>query len=444
MKIFFIGLFLVMGGFLFVGGASAELLYSGEGPRIYGRLHETGAHTARVRWSTGDSSITWIKYGETVYLDQEVKEEGIQKKNHELFLKDLKSNTTYYYMIRARDEKTGKESWFEGRSFKTLVEGKSEIDPSAPVLPTLSFEDQIQKGITTYYLSKNETKNFDTSTPIIKVLEVRSIRAGSAAEIKWTTDAQSNSSIEYGGSWDYGFEGESTCKTKCITHSAILEGLAKDKKTFIRIYTSSPDSLDETNSGVAKSRTAHITFTLPGYDALVEVAPRDFTSPQISSVEVMVRGATSSGMIPVEFSVNTDEPARVEVTVDPEHDQSQTAQSLELRRQSTIQFSNLSPGLYHFLVLARDADINKTSSRFYTFRVPVSQNISAGIKNTVSAPLILAKDAKVAVTKKNGPKKIVKKNIVKKNIVPKKNSKKKISVKKNIKVKKKKASAKKK
>ncbi len=437
MKIFFTGFFIIMGGLLFASNTSAALLYSGEGPRIYGRLHETGAHTARVRWSTGDSSITWIKYGETVYLDTEAKEEGMQKKNHELFLKDLKSNTTYYYMIRARDEKTGKESWFEGRSFKTLAEGKSEIDPLAPVLPTISFEDQIQKGITSYYLSKNVTKNFDTSAPIIKVLEVRSIRAGSAAEVKWTTDTQSSSSIEYGGNWDYGFESASTCTTKCITHSVILEGLAKDKKTFMRIYTSSSEGLDETNSGVAKSRTAHVTFTLPSYDALVETTPKDFTSPQISSVEVLVKEAQGSGIIPVDISVNTDEPARVEVTVDPEHDQSQTAQSLELRRQSTIQFSNLSPGLYHFLVLARDADINKTSSRFYTFRVPVSQNVSTSIKNTVSAPLILVNNAKAKVT-------VTKKKSTKKNIVPKKNSKKKISVKKNSKVKKKKSSAKKK
>ena len=430
---FLVGFFFLLSGFLFASSASAELLYSGEGPRIYGRLHETGSHTARVRWSTGDSSITWIKYGDTVYLDQEIKEEGVSKKNHEIFLKGLRSNTTYYYMIRARNDSDGKESWFEGRSFKTLAEGKSEIDPSAPVLPTLSFEDQIQKGITVYHLSKNETKNFDTSTPVIKVLEVRSLRQGSAAEVKWVTDTVSGSSIEYGGSWDYGFEAASVCTTKWITRSAMLEGLAKGKKTFMRIHTGSSDSLDETNSGLAKSRTAHITFTLPGNDTLVEVTPKDFTSPQISSVAVIVKEAIGPGMIPVDIEVSTDEPARVEITVDPEHDQSHMAQSLELRRQSIIQFLKLSPGLYHFSVLARDTDINKTSSRFYTFVVPVSQKVfpqeTESNKNIVSAPLITTQDKKATIKKKTS---------IKKGSLVKKKLKKKINPKKNLKSKKKK------
>ncbi|RKY89982.1 hypothetical protein DRQ09_00155, partial [candidate division KSB1 bacterium] len=194
-----------------------------ESPIVIGLSH----HQATIKWKTDETAYSSVDYGETTALGKTVTESK-GKTTHTIKLTNLSEQTKYYFKIRSRDQ-TGNEFVGTIREFTTKAK---------PVLP-----DTIPPAI--------------IEGPIDK--DVKSDRA----TIKWRTDKESSSVVEYGLE-------ETNLKLKktqdaaigVIEHIVNITNLEADTTYFYRVRSRSANN-KEVVSRIFKFDTEAAPDTLP-------------------------------------------------------------------------------------------------------------------------------------------------------------------------------------
>lgn len=86
-----------------------------------------------VKWTTNESSISWIIYGKTTAYGLESKTTSYAT-SHSLTLTGLTPGTTYHYQVKAKDS-AGNASSYTDKTFTTTGTSTTPTTPTTPVTP---------------------------------------------------------------------------------------------------------------------------------------------------------------------------------------------------------------------------------------------------------------------------------------------------------------------
>ncbi|MEN9604653.1 MAG: hypothetical protein RJB39_338, partial [Candidatus Parcubacteria bacterium] len=166
--------------------------------------------------------------------------------------------------------------------------------------------------------------------------------ASTTASIAWTTDEAATSTVQYGLTTSYGSTATSSGTT---THSVALSGLATSTTYHYRIVA--------TDASLNTSSTTDVTF--------VTTAPADTTAPIITA------GATSTATTTASIAWTTNEAATSTIQYGLTTSYGLTATSSGTTTHSAALTGLASTTLYHYMLTARDASGNTSTSSDATF-----------------------------------------------------------------------------
>ncbi len=210
-----------------------NVLHAFDGPIISNVNHsDITDTTATITWETDAISNSFVEYSTNSDLSNS-REQGTDIKNytnHSVVLIGLDSNTTYYYRVKS-ERLGGGESVSDIHSFTTLSSEETEASRGGGGIIVIDKTDK--------------------EAPIINNVEITNITTNSA-EIRWQTNEESTSFVEYGKDTNYGSTYGSWKMT--TEHIVILNNLEPEKEYHFRVLSSdSWGNLSQSNDFVFKT-----------------------------------------------------------------------------------------------------------------------------------------------------------------------------------------------
>ncbi len=242
-----------------------NVLHTFDGPTISNVNHSNITDsTVTITWETDAISNSFVEYSTNSNLSNS-KEQGTDIKNytsHSVTLTGLNSNTTYYYRVKS-ERLEGGESVSDIYSFATLASEEINISGGGGGVIIIDKTDK--------------------EAPVISNVEIINITANSA-EIKWQTNEESTSFVEYGEDINYGSTYGSWEMT--IEHIVILNNLEPEKEYHFRVLSSdswgnlsqSKDfvfkTISQEKEGVSKEGTSTKEKETPTKESIIAEASR--------------------------------------------------------------------------------------------------------------------------------------------------------------------------
>mgnify|MGYP002359584771 FL=1 len=296
-------------------------------------------NSAYITWNTDEPATSLVEYGKTIAYDKRAGVNANLDLAHQMQLTGLKGDTTYHYRVTSADVSNNSATSNDG-TFTT---------PS------------------------------DTVPPIISAITSVSTD-GVSATIKWRTDEDADSQVEYGQTTSYGSVFPAVADTVYGTgHTITITGLTPNQLYHFRVK-SKDESGNAAQSGDASFATTDnippvvvsgpnsVTGNLTGTSALIAWTTNEMTTAQ-------VKWGTASGVYDSQTSVNGALVADHAIRI------------LGLVPQTT----------YYYVVLSRDAAGNLTTSSEQSFVTrdtlpPVIANVVSVSTNGNSATITWTTD----------------------------------------------------
>lgn len=203
--------------------------------------------SAAIVWKTNEVADSQISYGTatgTYSYDSSLNTNLVL--NHLVALTNLTPNTTYYYVIKSKDE-LGNQSISEEQTFSTI-----KVKETIVLSGGGSGSSGVLQSVYDALLEENEAnkaklKNQETDAPIISDITISDITAFGAT-IGFQTNKNTISFVKYGKDVSYGsVAGDDEFKT---VHSTILRGLTMGTEYHIKVSAS--DRSNNTSSSEDK------------------------------------------------------------------------------------------------------------------------------------------------------------------------------------------------
>ncbi len=242
-----------------------NVLHTFDGPTIsnvnYSNITDS---TVTITWETDAISNSFVEYSTNSNLSNS-KEQGTDIKNytsHSVTLTGLNSNTTYYYRVKS-ERLGGGKSVSDIYSFTTLASEETNVSGGGGGVIIIDKTDK--------------------EAPVISNVEIANVTANSA-EIKWQTNEESTSFVEYGEDINYGSTYGSWKMT--IEHIVILNNLEPEKEYHFRVLSSdswgnlsqSKDfvfkTISQEKEGVSKEGTSTKEKETPTKESIIAEASR--------------------------------------------------------------------------------------------------------------------------------------------------------------------------
>jgi hypothetical protein len=267
------------------------------GPQISGvNATSITSSGATIVWTTNEASDSQVEYGTTTAYGQSTSINPAMVTSHSMSLSSLAASTTYHYRVRSRNA-AGITTTSGDFSFAT----SSAADTTPPAISGVN------------------TTNVTTS----------------AATVRWTTNENSDSQVDYGTTTAYG-QSTGLNGSMVTSHSMGLSGLAGGTTYHYRVRS---------RDGAGNLATSSdVTFAT--------AAAGDTTPPTISAVTVT--NVTSSGAT-VSWTTNEASDSQVDYGTTASYGQT-TPNNPSLVTAHSVAVSGLSASTsYHFRVRSRDA-----------------------------------------------------------------------------------------
>jgi len=194
--------------------------HSFDGPIISNVSHNVSGVSATITWNTNVESDSFVIFDTNSGFTTS-KEQGTSNKtylSHTVALVGLDANTTYYYRLRSERINGGVTTDSTLRLFTTGTDGSVQVG-----------EEEQQQSAGVLIIDKT-----DNTSPVISNISVSVIDSGSV-EIKWDTDENANSFVEYGVNEKYGsVAGDWEEVTK---HSVVLTQLKSSTTYHFRVLS---------------------------------------------------------------------------------------------------------------------------------------------------------------------------------------------------------------
>ncbi|MBI2645347.1 hypothetical protein HYW94_04215 [Candidatus Uhrbacteria bacterium] len=376
------------------------------------------SQTAMITWNTSQPAKTWLQYGETIAFGNEYKNDALTKE-HQVYLRNLKSGTLYPYTVLIEDGKGVQRyhrrmegmkmiNFHSSPSFTTLTkeqeaqEARKKSEAMMEGKATLTFRfygDTIERGWM-WRLLFQDTQAFDFSAPRITAMSIKG--DSHQATLSWTTDADMTEAyIDYGRDTSYGFWKEVDCaEEQCRrVHSVVLDGLIPGSDIHFRMRMRGRYNEEKTSSGYAIIETPDLVFTVPPSSSQISdmsLHQQDITTPNITAIKIKKiveenRKAFlnfSSSMtqsyydIPkrVDITVYTDEPSTASIELlhlipgtygAADIEKAETLISEKLSTNAVLSFYPKIDALrdYAYQVTVKDGVGNQYTSRYFTMNV---------------------------------------------------------------------------
>ncbi len=276
------------------------------------------ANMATINWSTNETTTGRIYYGTTSPVIPSLMpsvSDGISSANHSVTLSNLSANTTYYFIIDARDS-VGRATVSAQQSFTT--NGTTSSDLNAPIVSSISASS-----------SSNST-----------------------AAVSWMTDEPASSKVYYSVSPSVNVGSATFASTSGFTtnHSVSLLSLSSNTRYYYVI-----ESTDLSGNMTRSSEQSFMTGT-----------PSDNTMPVISSTSIY--GITSSSAT-VYWVTNESATSKVYYsTSSPLNVNSSNTAASASGTIHTVNLSGLSAGTRYYIVIeSTDSSGNMARSSEMTF-----------------------------------------------------------------------------
>ena len=258
-----------------------------------------GSDRATIVWETDVDSTSVVEYGTTMSYGQTASVEGLTK-THSVVLQNLQANTEYHFRVIS------------------TAPGYQAVSSGDVAFKTTEVTIRITEGPTVGNL-----------TPF-------------SAEVRWTTDAESDSTVEYGTTTEYA---RAVTDARMVTQHVIqLTGLSGDTEYHFRVTSKAP--------GRAPGISDDQTFRTP------KAVLKFLTQPRVTAVtaaSVTVSWSTSpAASAVVEYGPTTDYGLKLTIA--------------EAKDAQQVTIADLMPNTtYHLRVTARAAGYEDLVSGDITF-----------------------------------------------------------------------------
>jgi serine protease AprX len=204
--------------------------------------------SASIEWMTDEPGTSWVDYGEGNPGTEPSVGDNDYKIEHNISLEGLKPSTKYFYQVRSADQ-NGNERVSEKDFFVTLA----KMDKEAPSILT---------GPSVWAIGE------------------------STATIVWTTDEDSDSTIHYGTTTDYGSSKNDPALT--TNHQVILTDLTPETTYHFKVASS-----DKTGNSMESSDS---TFETLDVSSPLEIQFLNLNSGDTLSGVVSIKGTVTGGI----------------------------------------------------------------------------------------------------------------------------------------------------
>ncbi|MDD5071215.1 MAG: fibronectin type III domain-containing protein [Patescibacteria group bacterium] len=190
--------------------------------------------SAVISWTTNEASDSQVDYG-TVSGNYTLSETSSSlNTSHAVVLSDLTADTVYYYKVTSTDANDNATSSAE-YNFTTLETLSEESAVAArEEIARQAGEDSVETtspGGGIVYVTVPSSGG-DTTAPAISDVSVSDITSDSAI-VTWKTDENSDSFVEYGGSYGYGYtQGQ---RGSAMSHRVKLNWLSPQTTYYYRV-----------------------------------------------------------------------------------------------------------------------------------------------------------------------------------------------------------------
>ncbi|MDD5221106.1 MAG: fibronectin type III domain-containing protein, partial [Candidatus Pacebacteria bacterium] len=288
--------------------------------------------SARITWTTGESSNSIVDYGTTISLGLMAGNIDDAVTSHTVNLTGLSEGTTYYFQVRSQD-----------------ASGNSTPDNN--------------NG--DYY---SFTTIADTAAPLISNVTIPLITDDSAI-IVWTTDENSSSRVAYGVSDSFGsLSDEDTTLTK--VHAITIDNLSAQTQYYIKVISedAAENTSEDDNNGEGysfRTTTASSVVVIGGGGGGGAAAEVDVDGPNITGISTADVQADS---IKIRWTTNENASQLVEYGFTNEY--GYMAGSYEIGGSGhEVELKELFPDtVYSFRVISLDSKGNMSRSINDVFR----------------------------------------------------------------------------
>lgn len=308
-------------GFLASGPGTNSANTTGDEPEIADTTTDNGSpgisspaasqvqhNSATITWTTTEPATSQVEYGTTTGYGSTSSLDTSLTTNHSVVISSLNPNTTYFFRVRSEDE-DGNLTTSSNVSFTTSAAPQAE-------LPEISA------------ITDNVT--------------------ASAATIRWTTDKQTTSQVDYGKTSSFG--SQTTKSTAMVTsHTVNITGLDANTTYYYRVRSQ--------DSGGNEAVSSANQFKTSAEDSI---------APHISAVAYSVTDNTTAEW-DITITWITDEEASSEVeygTDSSDLDQTSGEKDTSNRRFEHSVLIEIDPddGPYYFKAISVDSAGNKGTS----------------------------------------------------------------------------------